>query len=137
MIQHLVCSNWHLDASDAFTDCSAIATAIATRALAALLLLETITGFIHTQSGSILTRISLATGGTTTDFLALFSVLMESIIMGQQFVDGKAEHLQERTVVERRAERPQRRIMGRPIMAVQRPQNASYGSNEPVQFILQ
>ena len=39
----LFTGNWHLDASDLVTDCSAIATAIATRALAALLLLESIT----------------------------------------------------------------------------------------------
>ena len=80
-------------------------------------------GFIHTQSGSILMRISLATRGTTTDSLAVFSVWIESIIIGRQFVERKAVHLQERIVmegqfVERRAERPQRRIMGRPIMAV-------------------
>ena len=91
--------------------------------------------FIHTQSGLILMRISLATQGTTTDSLALFSIRMESIIMGR-FVDGRAEHLQKRTVVERRAERPQQRIMGRPIMAVQRPRNASYHSNQPVKFLL-
>ena len=68
--------------------------------------------FIHTQSGS-------------TDSLALFIVQAEPIVMGRQFVDGKAEHLQERIVmgrqfVERRAERAQRRIIGPPIMAVQR-----------------
>ena len=80
-------------------------------------------------------RVSLATRGMTTDFLALFSVRMESIIMGR-FVDRKAKHLQERTVVERRAERPQGRIMGRPIMAVERPQYASYHSNKPVRFLL-
>ena len=67
-------------------------------------------------------RISLATRGTTTDSLLLLSVRMESI-MGRQLVDGEAKHLQERTVLGRRAERPQRRIMGRPIMAIQRPQN--------------
>ena len=97
-------------------------------------------GFIHTRSGSILMRISLATRGTTTDSLALFSVRMESIIMGRRFVEGKAEHLQERIVMEgqfleRGAARPRRRIMGRPIMAVQRPQNASFHSNEPVKFL--
>ena len=46
IIQHFFHSNWHLNPSDVLTDCSAIATAIATRApgaLAALLLLETIT----------------------------------------------------------------------------------------------
>ena len=93
-------------------------------------------GFILTQSGSIPMRISLATRGTTTDFLALLSVRMQSIIMGL-FLDGKAQHLKEQTVVERRAKRPQRRIMGRPIMAAQRPENASYQSNEPVQFLRQ
>ena len=70
--------------------------------------------------------------------------------MGRQFVDieaehmdFEAEHLQERTVVERRAEHPQQRghcpqrqIMGRSIMAVKRPENASYHSNKPVQFVL-
>ena len=56
-------------------------------------------------------RISLATQGTTTASLPQLSVRMESI-MGRQFVDGEAEHLQERTVVGRRAERSQRRIMG-------------------------
>ena len=92
--------------------------------------------WVHTHpSGAILMRISLVTWGTTTDFLALFSVRMESTISGR-FVDGKAEHLQERTVVERRAGSAQRRIMGRPIMALQRPQNASYQSNEPVRFLL-
>ena len=64
------------------------------------------TGFIHTQSGSILMRISLPTRGTTTDSLLLLSVRMESI-MGRQFVDREAEDLQERTVVGRRAECPQ------------------------------
>ena len=92
-------------------------------------------GFIHTESGSILMRTSLATRGTMTDSLALLSVQMESIIMGR-FVDGTAEHLQEQTVVERRAERPERRIMVRPIMAVQRPQNAGYHSKEPVRLLL-
>ena len=43
IIKHFVHSNWHPDASDVSTDCSAIATVIATRALAALLLLQTIT----------------------------------------------------------------------------------------------
>ena len=38
------------------------------------------TGFIHTQSGSILMRISLATRGTTTDSLLLLSVRMEAIM---------------------------------------------------------
>ena len=71
-------------------------------------------GFTHTQSGSIPmnTRISLATRGTTTDSLALFSVRMEPIIMGRQLVEGKAKHLQEQKVmgphlVERSAEAPQ------------------------------
>ena len=99
-------------------------------------------GFIHTQSGSILMRISLATRGTTTDSLPLLSVRIESI-MGRQFVDIEAEHLQERTVVGRRAEhlqqreqRPQLRVMGRPIIAVERPENTSYHSNQPVRFLL-
>ena len=35
--------NWQLDAVDVFTDCSAIGTAMATGALAALLLFKTIT----------------------------------------------------------------------------------------------
>ena len=39
IIHNFVRSNWHLDASDVFTDCSAILT----RALAPLLLLKTIT----------------------------------------------------------------------------------------------
>ena len=79
------------------------------------------------RSGSILMRISLATRGTTTDPLPLLSVWT-----GRQFVDieaehmgFEAEHLQERTVVGRRAEHlqqrghcPQQRNMGRPIMAV-------------------
>ena len=37
-------------------------------------------------------RISLATRGTTTVSLDLFSVRMESILMGRQFVEGKDEH---------------------------------------------
>ena len=45
-------------------------------------------GFIHTQSGSILIRILLATRGTTNDSLALFSVRREPIIRGRQFVAG-------------------------------------------------
>ena len=99
-------------------------------------------GFIHTQSGSILMKISLATRGTRTDFLVLFSVRRKPIIMGQQFVEGKDEHLGQRIVMEgqfvkRRAERAQQRIMGRPIKAVQRPQNAIFHSNEPVPFLLQ
>ena len=84
----------------------------------------------------MLMRISLATRGTKTYSLALFSVRMESITMARPFVDENAEHLQEQTVVERRAERPQGRIMGLPIMAVQRPQNGSYCSSEQVQFLL-
>ena len=70
-------------------------------------------GFIYTQTGSIPrnTRISLATRGTTTDSVALFSVRMEPIIMARQFVEGKAEHFQERIAigrqfVERRADAP-------------------------------
>ena len=43
IIQHFVHSKCYLDAPDVFTDCSTNVTAIATRALAALLLLETIT----------------------------------------------------------------------------------------------
>ena len=97
-------------------------------------------GFIHTQSGSILmhTRMSLATRGMTTDSSALFSVWMESIIRGRQFVEGKAEHLQEGIVmfVERRAKHPEQQMMGRPILAVQCPQNASFHLNEPVEFLL-
>ena len=94
-------------------------------------------------------RISFATRGTTTDSLPLLSVRMESI-MGRKFVDIEAEHLdieaehlQEQNVLGRRAEHlqqrahcPPRRIMGQPIMAVQRPENANYHSNEPVRFLL-
>ena len=82
------------------------------------------------------TRISLATRGMTTDLLALFSVWMEPIIMGRQFVEVKAEHLRVQILmgsqfVERRAERPPRRIMGQPIMAVQRPKTqSSTGTNQ-------
>ena len=76
--------------------------------------------------------------------------------MGRQFLDIEAkhldiqaEHIQERTVVGRRAEHVpfdnepaveqrghylQQRVMHRPIMAVERPENTSYHSNEPVQI---
>ena len=96
------------------------------------------------RNGSILMKISLAIRGTTTDVLPLFSVRTS-----RQFLDTEAKHLdiqaiQERTVVGRRAEYlqlekqrwgcPQR--LGRPILAVECPENASYHSNEPVQLLL-
>ena len=89
-------------------------------------------------------RISLAIRGTTTDPLPLFSARV-----GRQFLDIEAQHLdmegiQEQTVVERttgylrlqqqRGHCPQR--LGRRILAVERPENASYYSNEPVQHLL-
>ena len=49
---------------------------------------------------------SLATRGTTTDSPPLLNIRRESI-MGRQFMDREAEHLQERTVVGRGAKRPQ------------------------------
>ena len=83
-------------------------------------------GSIHTQSGSIQrkTRISLAIRDTTTYSFVLLSVRVEPNVMGRQFV-------------ERRAEQPQKRITGRPVMGVQRSQNAGFHSNEPIHFLLQ
>ena len=96
----------------------------------------------------ILMKISLAIRDSTTDPLPLFRVWM-----GRQFLDIGAEELvieaiQERTVVGRRAEhrraeylqieqqrrrRPQ--SLGRPILAVECPENASYHSNKPVRLL--
>ena len=100
-------------------------------------------GLIHIQSGSIpsKTGISLARRDMTTDSLVLFSVRMEPIIMRGRFVEGRAKRLQEGIVmglqsVERKAESPQQRIMGQPIMGVECSQNTSFHSNELIHFLV-
>ena len=63
------------------------------------------------RSGLILMRILLATRGTTTDPLPLFSVRMDRqfVDIEAKHLDFEAEHLQERTVVGRRTDHLQQR----------------------------